>query len=441
MRKFLAVVNNEYRKIVLKWTFLIGTLIFPLLAAGFAVIPALIFSIEGEPTRIVVVDSDGAVAERLRARLESADEKASASPDDLSELAREDPIGVGMQKTIRIVEYSSAEKTQETINSDLEERIRDGSIDAYLVVPDELSENPVFRLYSRKSGDFIVNSVLEEALNDAVRSVRLSEANISEDKLREVSRKVSLERNRVDETGESSKDESGFWPGFIIAFLIYLTLAIYGQMILSTVVEEKETRVAEILFSSARPFELMMGKLVGVCLAGLTQLGIWILSAIVLIGIGLAQLSAAGVDLSIPAITPVMVFGFFVYFLLGFFLYASIFALIGSMVTSVQEGGQFAIIPVMAMLGGFYFSFAVIRDPNSSISFWASVLPFTAPMTMPIRMLADQPPFWHVALSILLNAIAIAILIWIAGRIYRVGMLMYGKRASIPELLKWIRQS
>lgn len=232
-----------------------------------------------------------------------------------------------------------------------------------------------------------------------------------------------------------------FFAGLAIAFMIYLNLAIYGQMIMSTVVEEKETRVAEILFSSAKPFELMMGKLVGVGLAGLTQFAIWIISAAIAVGVAIPYLIASGGDLSIPTISVLDIFYFLIYFLLGFFLYASIFALIGSMVTTVQEGGQFAFLPVMLMLAGFYFSFAVIRDPNSSLSIWASILPFVAPMTMPIRILSEMPPLWQILVSILANASAIAGLIWLASRVYRVGMLMYGKRATIPEVWKWIRQA
>jgi len=144
---------------------------------------------------------------------------------------------------------------------------------------------------------------------------------------------------------------------------------------------------------------------------------------------------------SVPAITPLMIASFLIFFQLGFFLYASIFALIGSMVTSVQEGGQFAFLPVMIMLGAFYFCFAVIRDPNSSLSFWVTIAPFLAPITMPVRILAETPPLWQILLSIMVNAAAIAGLVWVTARVYRVGMLMYGKRATIPEVWKWIRQA
>ncbi len=123
------------------------------------------------------------------------------------------------------------------------------------------------------------------------------------------------------------------------------------------------------------------------------------------------------------------------------FIYATIYALIGSMVTTVQEGGQFAMFPVGLLVIGFYLSFAVIRDPNSKLAFWVSIAPFLAPITMPVRILAETPPFWQIALSILLNGATIAFLVWLAARVYRVGMLMYGKRATIPEVWKWIWQS
>ncbi len=450
MKKFLAVVKHEYKKIVLKWTFLIGTLLFPLLAAGFAVVPAIIFSIKGELTRIAIVDQTGKIAPRLKQNLsaEKMQEKAKqAARDSMTDLtaSQEEKLKQNteqFEQSFVFVDYNGEAKTIEQIQRELGGRIKDGELDAYLIIPENYNdENAKFRFFSRKSGDFIVNSTLEDALNNAVRSQRLADADISEENLKNLSQKVDFDKIGIDETGAEKDDSGSFWAGFIIAFMIYLTLAIYGQMIMSAVVEEKETRVAEILFSSAKPFELMMGKLVGVGLAGLTQLAIWIISASILLGIGVAQMSAAGIDITIPNITPLMIIYFFIFFLLGFFLYASIFALIGSMVTSVQEGGQFAFLPIMLMLIGFYFSFAVIRDPNSSVSFWASILPFVAPMTMPVRIIAEMPPLWQILLAIILNSLTIAGLVWLASRVYRVGMLMYGKRATIPEVWKWIRQS
>jgi len=449
MRKFLAVVKHEYKKIVLKWTFLIGTLLFPFIAAMFAIVPALIFSIQGEPTRIAIIDGTGKIAPRLKENL---------SAEKLQEKAKQAGMGSGdlngsqdekvkrdteqFEKSFVFADYDAGNKTVDEIRADLIERIVNGQLDAYLIIPPNFeSKDAVFEFKSRKAGDFITTDSLDDALNDAVRSQRLTEAKINESQLKEINQKIRLDTKKIDEKGTEKDSDSAFVAAFVIGLMIYITLAIYGQAIMGAVVEEKETRIAEILFSSARPFELMMGKLAGVGLAGLTQLAIWVSSALILVSVGVSQMSAAGIPLEIPNITPLMIVYFFIFFLLGFFIYASIFALIGSMVTTVQEGGQFSFPPIMVLLIGFYFSFAVIRDPNSSLSFWVSIAPFFAPITMPVRILAETPPFWQIALSILINGLAIAGLVWLASRVYRVGMLMYGKRATIPEVWKWIRQS
>ncbi|CAN5494638.1 ABC transporter permease [soil metagenome] len=450
MKKFLAVVKHEYKKVVLKWSFLIATLLFPVLAAAFAVVPALIFSIKGEATRIIIVDQTGKIAPRIRENLsreKSAEKTEQAQKDSLKDLTA--PSDEKMKRTteqlgasFNFVEYAAEEKPIEQIKRELNGKIITKEIDAYLIIPQNYdTPKEPFEFFSRKAGDVIANSNLRNAINSAVRSQRLADANISEDKLKNLSQNVDLTVKTVSEKGNEKDSEGIFAASFIFGLMIYITLLIYGQQILAAVVEEKETRIAEILFSSAKPFELMMGKLVGVGLAGLTQLAIWVTSALVLVGIGLAQMSAAGMNISIPDITPLTVVYFFIFFLLGFFIYATIYALIGSMVTTVQEGSQFAMFPVMFLVIGFYLSFAVIRDPNSSVSFWVSIAPFLAPITMPVRIIAETPPFWQIALSVLLNGAAIAFLVWIAARVYRVGMLMYGKRATIPEVWKWIRQS
>lgn len=449
MRKFLAVLKHEYKKIVLKWSFLIGTLLFPIIAAGFAIVPAIIFSIKGEPTRIAIVDTSGKIAPRIKANL-SAERLKEKSEQVLKDAMKD--VGASPDKQIQtnaellgggivFSDYGAQEKSDEQIRRELNGQIQEKNLDGYLIIPANYeAADARFEFRSRKAGDFSTERNLRDALNEAVRSERLANANISEARLKDLSKNVNFDAKSLDETGSEKDSDAVFFASFIIALMIYITLAIYGQMILGAVVEEKETRIAEILFSSAKPFELMLGKLVGVGLAGLTQLSIWIISALVLAGVGVAQLSAAGMNISIPSISPLMVILFFVYFLLGFFIYASIFALIGSMVTTVQEGGQFSFPPIMLLLVGFYFSFAVIRDPNSSLSFWVSIAPFFAPITMPVRILAETPPYWQIGLSILINAVTIAGLVWLAARVYRVGMLMYGKRATIPEVWKWIRQ-
>ena len=450
MKKFLAVVKHEYKKIVLKWTFLVATLLFPLIAAAFAVVPALIFSIKGDATRIVVVDRKGKLAPRIKTNL--LKEEKQAEIDDAEGEALKNMTATQKEQMERaakqieesfvFVEFNADAKNTEQIKRELNAKITAKEIDAYLIVPPNYdAADANFEFFSRKADDIISKSTMRNAINGAVRSQRLADANISEDKLKDYSRNANLTAKQISEEGDEKDSGGTIAAAFIVGLMIYITLLIYGQQIMAAVIEEKETRIAEILFSSAKPFELMMGKLVGVGLAGLTQLAIWITSALVLVAVGAATYSIAAMNITLPSITPLTIIYFFIFFILGFFIYATIYALIGSMVTTVQEGGQFAMLPVLLLIIGFYLSFAVIRDPNSKLAFWASVAPFVAPITMPVRILAETPPFWQIALAITLNGLAIAGLVWLAARVYRVGMLMYGKRATIPEVWKWIRQS
>jgi ABC-2 type transport system permease protein len=142
-----------------------------------------------------------------------------------------------------------------------------------------------------------------------------------------------------------------------------------------------------------------------------------------------------------PNITPLIVVSFFIFFLLGFFIYATIYALIGSMVTTTQEGGQVALPVIFLIMAGYYLMFPVLRAPNSPLAFWVSMIPFFSPITMLVRIVSQTPPFWQIALSLLVGFGTVVLLVWLASRIYRIGMLMYGKRATIPEVVRWVRQA
>ncbi|GIU81949.1 MAG: sodium transporter [Pyrinomonadaceae bacterium] len=441
LSKIFAVIKHEYKKIVLKWSFLIGTFLVPLLGLVFTFIPMLLFLIKGETLRLVIVDPTEKIKPRLEKALseKSTNSKKKELEPKLNTLETQKELPEEASNTdVVFVDYSIAEKSAEQIRRELNAMITDGKIDAYLIVPeDPLDPSASYEFYSRKAEDFIVNSRLKGALERAIRAERLSKTKISEEELEFLNSEVKLSVKKLDKQGSEEESGQGFWIGFVIAILIYMILSVYGQTILSAVVEEKETRIAEILFSSAKPFELMIGKLIGVGLAGLTQLGIWLISASVILIFSLPYLALVGFKL----ISPSVLILFFVYFTLGFFTYASIFALIGSMVTSVQEGGQFSFLPVMIMLASFYLCFLVLRDPSSEISFWISIAPFSAPMAMPVVLALEKPPIWQITLSIFVNVLAVVGIVWLASRVYRVGMLMYGKRATIPEVWRWIKES
>ena len=181
----------------------------------------------------------------------------------------------------------------------------------------------------------------------------------------------------------------------------------------------------------------MSGKLIGVSLVALTQFAIW---GVALVGLG-AYFAAKGMAVSFPRI-PAGVFAYLVlFFLLGYFIYATIYALVGAMVTTAQEGGQVALPVILLLVIGFYLAFPVIRSPNSGFAFWVSMVPFFSPITMLVRVVTQTPPVWQILLSLLIGAATVVLLIWLAARIYRTGMLMYGKRATLPEVWRWVRQA
>jgi ABC-2 type transport system permease protein len=215
----------------------------------------------------------------------------------------------------------------------------------------------------------------------------------------------------------------------------------YGQVILGAVVEEKETRIAELLFSSVRAFPLMLGKLIGVSLVALTQFTIWALAFVAFALYGVGLLSGRGLNVALPPVPPIFFLYFFFFFMLGYFIYATVYALVGSVVTNAQEGGQLAMPVLFMLIIGFYFAFPVIRSPNSSLAFWASMFPFFSPITMVVRIVTQTPPLWQIILSLAIGYATVALLMWLTARIYRVGMLMYGKRATIPEVMRWLRQT
>jgi len=450
MRKFLAVVKREYKKVVFTWTFLLTTFLMPFIGALFVVVPMFIFTIEGDQTRIAFADLNGNIATRLKKNLSPeklAENFKGAAEESLKKLEPSqnnqiDETAKLLGGNFKIIDYDAAGKSPGEIKNALSALVAEKELDAYIIIPKNIDATDAeFELYSRKAGDFIINASLENALNDAVRSQRLADADISEEKLKRITQGVDLVKKSISETGAEKEKGANPMSGFIIASFIMTILLVYGQAIMAAIVEEKETKISEVLFSSAKPFELLMGKLVGVGLAGLTQSAIWFSAAAAFIGFGAVSAAASGISLGVPSISPLMVIYFLIFFLLGFFIYATIYAFIGSMVTNMQEGGQFAMIPVFGLVIGLYFCFAVVRDPNSSMAFWVSIAPFLAPVVMPVRILAEIPPFWQIALAIVLNFVTIIGLTWITSRVYRIGMLMYGKRATIPEVWKWIWQS
>jgi ABC-2 type transport system permease protein len=449
MRKFFAVVKREYVQRVRSRMFILMTVLGPVMLSLFGFAPALILSIRaGGPVRIAVVDQTGKLYQGVYDSLMDNAEMSESTPDqmnanvlnkDASERLQE--IDDQEEGNFELEEVRPGGRSLNEIKKELDQRVLAKELDGYLILPANLLQDGKPEYFARNTGDLFTRKSLEEALSRAVRQQRLAEANIDARIVQELSEPVQLDTiMKVGATGGVRDSGEGFALVFGASFIMYLTILMYGQMILGAVIEEKETRIAEILFSSVKPFTLMMGKLVGVSLVALSQLAIWGLAFVAFVVFGVGLLAARGVPLHIPNVPLVNFIYFGLFFLLGYFIYSTIYALIGSMVTTAQEGGQLSMPIVLLPLIGFYLFLPISHSPDSSFAFWVSMFPFFSPMTMLVRIVTQTPPLWQILLSLLLGFGTVALLTWVAARIYRVGMLMAGKKATIPEVMRWVRQ-
>lgn len=428
MIKFLAIVKREYVARVRARMFVVTTLLLPVAIALFGVAPALVMSIQsGTPLRIAVVDQTGKLFGRLKSSLQKEDVPLEVA-------TKRDPL----QPDFVLEELKPSGSSQE-FTSEVKRRLQQREIDAYLVLPVDVMQGGTVLFYRRNTSDLISTRRIQTALEGVVRDQRLIDAHVDNKTLAELAQPVNFDTARISSSGSERDSGAGFALVLGVGFVMYITVLLYGQVVLGAVIEEKETRIAEVLFSSVKPFTLMMGKLVGVSLVAVTQLAIWGLAFTAFAIYGVNLLASKGMPATVPNIPVVFYLYFIVFFLVGYFVYATLYALLGSIVTTAQEGGQAAMPIIMLLVISFYLFLPVSRSPDSTLSFWLSMIPFFAPVSMLVRIVTQTPPLWQILLSLLIGVTTATVLTWFASKIYRVGMLMYGKRPTIPEVLRWVR--
>jgi len=295
--------------------------------------------------------------------------------------------------------------------------------------------------HARSVSNLFTQSVLKGKLSEVVRQERLRQAGIDPVRVDELSRSVTLESQKVSAKGSRAEGSLGAAAlAMVLFFILYISILVWGQQVMQGVIEEKGSRVIEVLISCVTPFELMLGKLIGICLLGLTQLGVWLGTMLVITAPGLAaSFALLPKGVSLPTLAPVMLINFVLLFILGFLAYATIYAAIGASFNNVQEAQQasglamvFVIIPVMVM-------YPVINDPNSTMATVLSLIPMFTPLLMPLRIAIDMPPAWQLALAYALTIGFVLAMVWVCARIYRVGILMYGKKPTFAEIWKWTK--
>lgn len=438
MRDIVVIARREFMERVRTKAFVIGTIVGPLFMGAMTVVPMLMSRSVSKAVRIAVIDATGslkgdveqALTSSATAEQERNDPRDVAVQQDGSAAARR--VGV-TRFEIRPADGASTADQRKAA----EQAILKGTLDAYVYLPENVLAESKADYYAKNVADFDGIRAVDRAVEGALISRRLTGAGIDKGVLKELTKPLDLKRLRVSASGSKEDRGASFIFSLLMVMMIYMGVMLWGQAVMTGVIEEKTNRVVEVIASSTSPKNLLFGKLLGVGSAGLLQFGIWILAAV---GLSLASGSFAflsGVEL--PEINPWVVAAFPVFFLLGFFLYASLYAAIGSAVNSTQEAQNLVFPVMMPIIIAMVCWPLVMRAPGSTMSVVLSLIPFMTPILMFLRMTLEMPPLWQIALSIALTGLTTVGVIWIAGRIYRVGILMYGKPPNFPELLRWIR--
>jgi ABC-2 type transport system permease protein len=423
MSKLFTVLSQEYQLKVRTKAFIIGTILFPLLMGVMIILPSVFMGMNIEkPTTLVVIDESGVVREPLARAL-------SARTKDGSLL-------------YNLQEEKSAGRSRDQVALDLGREVTADKIGGFFILPADILQGGQASFYAKNVSDFRRNQTLENALQKAVRELRVRDSGLDTALVAGVVRDVPLTTFKIKEGGGASKDKGAtFGLAYVVGFIFYITMIMYGAMTLRACLEEKTSRSAEAMVSMVRPTTLMGGKILGIGLTGLTQLVIW--GAVIAVASAVATASApaflSGLDLSAIKITLPMAAFFLIFFILGFLLYAGLSAALGAMVNSEAEAQQLQMFINLPAILSMMLMFMAIRDPGSTFIRVCSMIPFFAPVVMTVRICVVMPPLWELLLSSAILAVSIAGVIWVAGRIFRVGLLMYGKRPDLPELMKWIR--
>ena len=430
MRNIKYIFLREYLERVRTKAFVITTVLTPLIFAVIFGLPILLATRGGNQTqKVAVAQAAGqtSIVPVLRSRLERRPQ--APRPD----LQRNTGVSIpGFEFQPVEVAAGHASETRERLISE----VRAGRLDGCLWFEGDPTAGGRIEYNGRNVTDMIALRTLEQAVSSAVVQLRLVSRGVPADDVERLVKPVQMRTVRVSDKGVREERGITFIISFFFLMVLYMTLMLYGVAVMRSVIEEKTSRVFEVLLSSVKPMELLAGKILGVAAVGLTQYAVWILMALVAGGGMIGSLRTQMGEISVPAS---LLFYFALFFLLGYLLYSTMFAALGAVVNSEQEAQQLQMTVMWFLIIPMLVAQLVIRAPNSTAAVVLSLIPFFTPMLMFLRINLITPPAWQVALSIaLLLATNLAVL-WLSARIYRVGILMYGKRPTLPELVRWVR--
>jgi ABC-2 type transport system permease protein len=432
--KLLAIIKKEYREIVRKKSFIISTILTPLIMAAFMFLPVLLMKMgKGEKT-IQVADYSGFIYQKLaqNEKVPPADQK---EPGTLKmKIGRENPPAQGGKLKFKLI--ATAGVTAEELLKRNIQAIREKKVDGFLVIPAAIKKDRKLFYYSANISDFETNRFIEATVRTVISRQVLIDRQIDPRIVDEATRDVDFATIKVKKEG-TAKSSAGIeytMSLFMLAILFSILMG-YGQLIMRSVLEEKNSRIIEILISSTDTQRIFYGKIIGIGLAGLTQVAIWCLFGAVLVG-----KFSMGLDSGILNFLTLEIGVYFVvFFLLGFFMYSILFSIVGAAVNTDQEAQQFAAPISYLLIVPFIMGIMVTQSPNSPVAVASSFIPLFTPTLMFMRITVSPPAFLQIMLSILFSCAFICFLAWLGAKIFRVGILMYGKKPSLGEILRWIR--
>jgi ABC-2 type transport system permease protein len=428
MRKLFAVLKREYLQAVRKKMFIFMTLFFPVLMTGVMALPMMLMANSLTGKKVAVIDGTG----QLRDAFVNTSKTAAKKPQN------ELPVDLA-------VEYIDAQAQDPTAIAKsylgrLTSREND-KLDAVLVIPGDAfdGEKARMNLYSRAATDFITQQALGSAANRSIYRNRLIARGIDPDSLDKLTRHVPVDAVQLSRSGEQKKGgELNFVMGFIMAALVIIPSLIYGLEIMRGIIAEKTDRVVEVLISSMSPRQLLIGKVTGIALVGLTQVTVWILAGTSLAVFFGTSAAMAGVNV-MQFLRPIVFLYFPIFFLLAYFTFVCIYAIGGAVCNSEKEAQQLIAPISMIMMLPWFLMFVIITNPDAKMSVAFSLSPVFGPITMFVRTLVSEPPVWHILLSIGVSIATIFVFFYVTAKIFRVGILSYGKRPTIPELWRWLK--
>jgi ABC-2 type transport system permease protein len=436
--KIGTIIKKEYREIVKKKSFLISTILTPLLMAGFIFLPMVLMKMGREDQIIEMIDYSGLIQQQFLEKSRQSKEAAGELKLGFRMVNEREQELTRQNDFIKAYEQRIADKKEANLEllPQYKQKILDKKINGLILIPGNIRKSRRIYFCALNISDFATNKYITSMVQKILSENILIEQRINLEIVAEAIRDIDMGTFKVKKEG-TTKTSSGmdYMMSIFMLTILFTIIMAYGQLIMRGVIEEKNNRIIEVLISSTNAPTLFYGKIIGIGLAGLTQVAIWILLA----GVFLGQ-SSLKIDTSIVNfLTPELAVYFFIFFTIGYFMYSILFSIVGASVNTDQEAQQFAAPIIYLLLIPFILGIMVTQNPNMPVVIISSLFPLFTPTLMFMRISVAIPSFFQIMSSIVISVLFTLFLAWLGARIFRVGILMYGKKPSIKEILRWIR--